>query len=298
MFFVSKKPLKRRVLQAGATLLLSVTFTFIIIPALWGNPFHAVPKVYREIVGGITNIGIEGNTESGSSSELLFYFKGLVHLLSPVTLLLVGSSILFLAYSMIKYQRTIINHVSPLCLFSFLSFIVIILILTIALKKSERYTIILFPFLFMTAAWAVSKLKASYFALVSLVLMLSLLPQYKQIYPYFYAYGNPLFGGVKGRYDAFKAGPFGVATVAVDESIRADRKNKRKPDFYSVAAYKSFVYASSAPRVMYTPDCYVEYYVARPLERKPSDFCKTSFKLLSTVRVGNMDFWYIYKRVK
>jgi hypothetical protein len=140
-----------------------------------------------------------------------------------------------------------------------------------------------------------SNIKKRSYSIICGLLLISLITQYIRIYPYFYAYANPLLGGVKSRIEIFKPGSLGVATYQVDREIKKDAKSYFSD--YKVSAFKSLKVINKSGVIETSFNCDNDYIVVYALDKKPNDRCSNKFVMISTIKVGNLDYWEIYRRI-
>ncbi len=277
-------------------------FIYFLVPALWVNPLINARSIYKKMATGVIDIGIYNKKEiglPGDKDSLIedvsrgggiwyFYLLEIPYVLSPVSLGFLAVSVIRLIYMGFKKQISILN------IFSFLAFIIFLVGLSIADKKGLRYGIVFFPFLFVIMSNWLSNLPIKIFSVSLGVLLISLIPQYISIYPYFYVYGNPLLGGVKSRTMIFDPGSFGVGAYEACQYINSVLKPNTD---YTVIAPKSFKYTCLNVKVTTRPSCESDFDVIYALDDTPIKFCPGMFHVLRKVRIGNLDYWTIYAHV-
>lgn len=318
MAVLSNFTFKKKLLLIPAIMLFTSVFIYAFLPALWMHPILKIHNVYSKISTGARDIGYLNKKEMGFSGQRpnitldeegghhyawYYYFCSLAFRFSPFALALILASIIYLFMLVTKgviykIKRKDLDYAPDLLLLSLFSFLIITIFfvaLTIATKKSERYGVIFFPFLFIIASSFLAKLEYIKIIAISLFLVLTLIPQYIQIYPYFHSYGDPLFGGVKAKYKRLDSSPFGVAIYKVFEAIKADRKGSAEP--YSIASSKSLKAIAAGAVYKRTPDCGTDYYVSYAFEPMAYEACGRHYTLIKTIKVGNMNYWYIFKNL-
>jgi hypothetical protein len=266
---------------------------------------------------GINDIGYQGKKELGYSgkqpSVILkrtmkkqpwdYYLKVTMYRTSTGIWLIAGMAVLVIfSYGICRFvwlvqrRRSPMNPVTLLGFYAFIVAAAFYVALTVATKTSERYEVVAMPFLFLVIAATVNETKATWTAILIGAYLISLVPQYKEIYPYFFEYGNPLLGGVNGKNTTLKSPAFGVATYQVYKAIQADRQGNT--GLYSIAGTKSLKAISAGAQATTAPNCTTLYYVAYAFDRKPKNYCVGKrFKLVSTIYVGNMAYWQVYKNL-
>ena len=163
---------------------LSALLTFILVfPAMWVTPVEVVLKLYRAIFTAIN----EDSTITSSSPLLNLFFYDLVlfYKMSPITYLIFVFSIFKLPFTSMFKQ---LKWVLVLIIFYWL-------VLTLSVKKIDRYAIVMFPFILLLASSYVSILRISYQKLlIGLCLIYTGVVVYFY-YPVYSSYYSFLFGG-------------------------------------------------------------------------------------------------------
>ncbi len=315
MLVLGRLGIKRKIVSLLLISISSILFIYILFPAVWSNPIRSFPLYFEKLKIGVVNIGYEGRREVGSSGKAdnlilsktirkmpwNYYLEVMSYRLSYGAwyILFVSSLMLFVAflyciYSCIRKRECGLTN-KLLLLFSILVIIDFYLAYTVSTKTDERYSLIFFPFLFLILSIIFSLLRLRIILIISIMYIVSLIPQYKEIYPYYHAYGNPLLGGVYGKNKELKSPQFGVAIFEVYKEIIKDRQGNDKP--FTIAGPKSLKAISYGAKAELSPNCTTDYYVNYAYDRHPKDYCVgKTYILVSIVKVGNMDYWYIYKR--
>lgn len=314
MIFAGQLSFKKKVFSYLLLLVFSSLFTFALFPAVWKNPVKKVPYYYKKMSEGVTLIGYEGRKEIGKSGKgestileksmkkkpLEYYPRVLMYRLSPGMWVISGLTVLGSIYFFIRHfiemagkQDRTFEHFD---LFVFTVFLIttFYVALTMATKTSERYALIFLPFMFLCTATTLGKAKLRYMTILVLIYVLSMIPQYKEIYPYFFAYGNSFLGGTQGKFNDLKSPAFGVGILGVWETIQEYRN--WDPAYFTVAGTKSLKAISSGARFERAPNCTTDYFLAFARDLKPKDVCVgKTYDLIAVNKIGNMDYWYIYK---
>lgn len=301
-------------------------FIYAFFPALWKDPIKAFPEYYQKISYGVSDIGIEGRKEMGTSGNSenktldetldakisLFYLISLFMRLSPASgiFLIVSVSVLlyfllkgffeFMFKSIIKKDIQKVFNYSPEAWLAFWSLgisLAVIVALGFAVKKSDRYEILIFPFLFTIFAYFLSKLKSWY--LIPLILIYTAVVYFdlRSFHPFYLAYTNPFMGGIETRLRSVDDAPFGIGSYQAFEVIKQDREENNYEGFYTVAGSKSIKAISSGGKFSRFPSCVTDYVISYALEENPMNTCSQQYVLLDTVKVGGFDYWYVYKRL-
>jgi hypothetical protein len=307
-------------------LLSSLLFTCIFFPPVWNSPVKSIPKYYKQILVGVTDIGIEGKKEIGfsgknenvtldetlSNKDLNFYLSSLFMRLTPASCILLTISLSLFIYLILKGKilaiwNTIRNKkISGTFAYpvdSWLSFwsvglsIAFLIALTLSVKKTDRYEILVFPFLFTTIAYFLNKLKI--YVAIPLVLVYAIFAIYELslIHPYYLAYSNPYLGGIERRLRALDGAPFGIGSYAAFEIIKNDMIRNNYSGYYTVSGSKSIKAISVGGKFSRSPSCVTDYNVVFAFDDKPTYMCVQDYVLINTVKISGFDYWYIYKRL-
>jgi len=172
----------------------SAILTFILFfPAIWVKP----TEVFRKILfDGIlaTGQGTQPQVFFGEitgNPGVFFYPLNFIYRTSPLLLIL----IIYFFYKFSTISRKIKGNITPFFVFIF----VYLLFMTISIKKIDRYLLPLFPPLALISACGVDLFlqKVKRKGLVLLSSTISYLLLIVPIFPDFFAYFNPLFGGTQ-----------------------------------------------------------------------------------------------------
>jgi hypothetical protein len=326
IFILGNSSLLKKLVGLLAFIAVSIGFIYAFFPPIWKHPIESAPKYYTKIANGITDIGIVGKKEMGTSGEgenttldetvadkdRTFYAKALFMRLSVSGCLLLIVALIVSSYSGLKSFvllirdsiksksiRTVINPsiASWISIWSIGISLAALIVLTLAAKKSDRYEILIFPFVLLVVASFFNKLKLhisipiivlySYFVIRGLV----------AIHPYYLAYSNPLLGGIEARLEILDNSPFGIGTYAAFDIIKKDREVTGYDGYYTVSGSKSIKAISAGGRFSRFPSCVTDYIVTFALANSPTRTCTQKYILLDTVKVAGYDYWYVYKRL-
>lgn len=317
----------RKKLAGFVVFLLSTSlFVYLLFPPIWKDPVKSVPKYFEKIALGVSDIGVEGKKELGSSGkndnitlddtldtrDSNFYIASLFMRLSPPAgvLIVIGLGVycyFFLKGMALLPVRAIKNKRFPtnfsfssgafLTLWSLAFAVVALVALTLSVKKTDRYLILVIPFLFTSVAYFFSRLKfylwlpfvAFYLYFVYIELAI--------IHPYYFAYSNPYLGGLETRLRVLDEAPFGVATWATVDVVKKDLAENGNFGYYTIAGSKSVKAISSGGRFSRSPSCVTDYSIVFAFADKPTYSCNQKYILLDTIKIDGFDYWYIYKRL-
>ena len=292
---------KKKVLGFAVFTCSGLLFFYVFFPPIWTDPLKLIPKYVQKIVFGVETIGLAGRLELENAilDETIakqpadFYIKSLAMRISVGTgiMLLVGAAVFtFMFFKKLKF------HYSPaawVSLWSILFSILVIVILSVATKKIDRYLIIVFPFLLTLIAYFLCKLRplaaVGVFALYVGVLIAELLVTH----PYYIAYSNPLLGDIRVRLYTLDDSPFGIATYTAVKAVLDDTQGK----FYTIAGSKSVKAIAIGGKFSRAPSCVTDYVIIYVKDIEPIYVCRQKYTLLNTVKVADYDYWYIFKRL-
>ncbi len=329
MFLLGNPKLLTKFLGFVGFILFSALFIFALFPPVWQNPIKSAPKYFQRIAFGVTDIGMEGKKEMGTSgrSENItlddteddrdpnFYIASLFTRLSPAGAVLLVVSMGFYIYIILKgfviflwrlgksifakkVQKTFnYSPASWLCFWSLGFSVASLVALTLSTKKSDRYEILVFPFLFMLVGYLFSRVK--YYFVIPLAVAYIALMYYplKPWHPYYLAYSNPYLGGLETRLRTLDGAPFGIGVYEAFNIVKRDLAENGNFGYYTVAGSKSIKAISVGSRFSRVPSCVTDYIVLFSFDDKPTLVCKNKYALVDTVKIGGFDYWYIYKRL-
>ncbi len=326
IFLLGNITLLKKFLALLLFIVSSAIFIYAFFPPIWKNPIKSVPKYYRQIAFGVTGIGIEGKKEIGNSGETEnvvlddtlapkkpnFYIVALFDRLSVGggALLVISTGVFiyfFVKGFVLQVWHTIRNKKIPkiynfppdswVTFWSIGISMAIIVALTIPVKKSDRYEILVFPFLFTVVAYFLNKLRFYIFIPLSLLYIAFVIYEMIPLHPYYLAYSNPLFGGIETRLRAMGGEPFGVGIYAAFDVVKKDMSANGYSDYYTVSGSKSVKAISVGGKFSRSPSCVTDYIIVFESEDKPTYVCTQDYALLDTVKISDFDFWYVYKRL-
>lgn len=303
----------------GVQVLLTVFFIFLLFPALWVNP----QKTLKATFEGLAVVGINGAKDTGYTSihknlilnnltdkvPFYFYWANLIYQLSPLALVSLLVSISFIVGQIVKVisrilhkgidiykpQFRLLSKDLKLFYLSFMALCYLLVVLTFAGKKIDRYSVILFPYIFVVISYFVSILRVKIVALLSAAYILILIPQFMRIHPYYYYYADPLLGGLKAKYETVGVKSFGVGVYEANKAIQDDRKSKER---VTIEAAKSFSAIATSSKVFkQRKDCECDYIVIFKEDLK-KDWPDGDYELFKIIWVDNLDYWYIFKKIK
>lgn len=201
-----KNMLRMAVIWLSTSALVSV----LLFPALWVAPFETITKIINE---GVLDTGVSGsfnhylNNTMTEDPGKFFYVKVLAFRLTPVVqflllILLIRETFYFVRFKKLSPPRIYVFS----AIFSAIYFLTFIFLK----KKTDRYISPLFPFIVLLASYSVSLLmenyknlrKRNFFSTVALFIFPIVSVAYYlwnifTIEPYFFAYYNHMFGGIK-----------------------------------------------------------------------------------------------------
>ena len=238
-----------------------VTFS-LLFPAMWTNPIETLSKVYydgvfRVAIGGDESFTHIVNNVGVKDPGLTFYFlvlKYRLSLLHQLTIVLLFCGLVYLIFKKINFISFILKNDSlkfTVYLFGF--FILFFIGLNLSEKKTDRYLIAVYPALIVASSvfyfyvWELIKTKYQRVILVSLICLLSVynLVILYLIHPYYFAFYNPLYGGIqKARYEIY-LNPGGTGAFEVAKYLNS--KNLLADDLIGTTQRTEFAFFSKHP---------------------------------------------------
>ncbi|MFC1622010.1 glycosyltransferase family 39 protein [Patescibacteria group bacterium] len=312
ILLVGKPTIPKKIVGILVLTLSTLIFIYALFPPIWKNPVKSIPKYYEKIIYGITDIGVEGKKEMGTSGKgpnvLLdeihsekdynFYFQSIFMRFSMAGGFLLAITLgAFILRPLKELKNFEISTDFWINFWAVLCSIAIIIALTIPVKKSDRYIIIVFPFLVFVIANFLARLKV-YFAVPLAVLYTGLvLFELGPYHPYYLAYSNPLLGGIEKRLQVLDNDPFGIGSYEAFNIAKKDMENSGYYGFYTISGSKSIKAISSGGRFSRFPSCVTDYVITFALDGPLTRTCTQKYELLDTVKINGFDYWFVYKRL-
>jgi hypothetical protein len=303
-----------------------VLFIYAFFPALWKNPIKSFPKYIDRIAFGVTDIGVEGKKEIGASGKSdnitldstlsekssNFYLASLFMRLSPAGAVILTVSLgvflyiflkgfVLIIYRCIKFRkfplRFEFSSEAWLAFWSLGIACAVLLGLTFATKKSDRYEIIVFPFLITLIALFLQRFNKWLSIVTICVYLVFVALELKSIHPYYMAYSNPYLGGLKVRLSALDDAPFGIGSYEAFQIVKRDLEKNGNSGYYTISGSKSIKAISVGSKFSRFPSCVTDYVIAFGLEEKPVNTCVQRYELIGTVKISGFDYMNVYKRL-
>ena len=299
---------------------------YVSFPAIWKDPIKSFYGYYQKIYTGVSEIGVEGRKEVGTSgkSENVtldktvnkrddnFYITSLFVRTSVVGSVLIIVSVGFYIYVLLKgffvFISSSVKNKSVQKVFnygadSWLSFwslgisVAILVALTLATKKIDRYAVFAFPFILIVITYFLHKLNKWVGLAVMIVYLVFTSKQLYDIKPYFFAYSNPYLGGLATRLYELEGEPFGVGSYEAFQIIKKDMEANNYDGFYTVAGGKSIKAISAGGKFSRYPSCVTDYVVVFIMDPSPKDSCRQRYNKIGAVKIDGLEYWTVYKRV-
>ncbi len=299
---------------------------YAFFPAIWNDPLKSFYGYYQKVSIGVSDIGVDGRKEvgtSGKSENVIldetvrkrddnFYITSLFARTSVVGSVLIVVSVGFFIYVLLKgvfiFISSSIKNKSIQKVFnyevdSWLSFwslglaIAILVALTLATKKTDRYAVFAFPFILIVITYFLYKLNKWVGLVVMVVYLVFTSKQLYDIKPYFFAYSNPYLGGLTTRLYGLEGEPFGIGSYEAFQIIKKDMEDNNYNGFYTVAGSKSIKAISTGGKFSRYPSCVTDYVVVFTMDFSPKSSCRQKYTKIGTVKIGGLDYWTVYRRV-
>jgi len=326
IFFLGDAAWYKKLTALFVFIISTVLFLYAFFPPVWKDPVKSFPGYYKKIAFGVSDIGIAGKREIGTSGkgestvlEKTLKDKGNLFYLSSlfVRLSLAGSALLIITISIGFYffskelflfiSRIIKNKKIPkeykfppgvwLSFWSFCLSVAIMIALTLAVKKSDRYIVLIFPFLFVLISYFLSNIDKKLSVVFAVVYLAVVGYELKEIHPYYAAYSNPYFGGLETRLNVFDNAPFGIGIYEAFQIVKKDMESNDYNGYYTISGPKSIKAISEGGRFSLYPSCVTDYSVVFGLEDQPTDRCAQKYEKIGSVNISGFDYWNVYKRL-
>jgi len=298
-----------------------------LFPAMWVNPIGTVQRI---VTDGFLDTALNEESSrivlSGDIASLTYkylsYFVQIVFRTSP--LVLVGSLLGLLIFIWCPfYSHKIIEAsnyglklfssgivpkgLSRMSLLLFYSLVFILgyyLMISISDKKIFRYILPLYPFLAIFAAYGVSlgvrPLRGLSPIFVPIFVILYQLFQPLSVYPNFFAYFNPLLGGIETASKVISINQDATGYYIVGEYLN----QKPNAENITVGCYDSgpmSTYFRGHTVKLKLLDVSAEYakdldYILLPVQEGWQYLPKEDYALDKVFRINNFDYWYLFRR--
>lgn len=295
-------------------LAVAVILFFILFPAMWVSPLGTIQKIISD--------GFLDTALNEESSRILFlswdtvsfrykyfsYFLQLIFRMSPGLLLL---SVLGL-YSLLKgkvFSKRVWKE-EKILIFLVNSLVFLLgyyVMISISDKKIFRYILPMYPFLAILSAYATVTLVPSIkkrfrnfiFLFVSLLFVIQVL-QPILVYPNFFAYFNPLLGGIDNASKVISLNQDATGYYIVGAYLN---KKPTATDI-TVGCYDSgpmqayFVGNTIKLKLTGLSEDYLENmdYILLPSQEGWQYLPEEGFSLEKIFRINNFDYWYLFRR--
>lgn len=303
VMLTAKVPLINKLKHCIWLVMTFALFVYVFVPAIWKNPVTETRKVFVDIYSGVIDIGFFGKREVGfagtkrnvvldefdKNGGASYYLKSIFYNLSPLTSALACYVFVRLIVLTLKRKVTTEELLTTLAIVAFL------IPMSISNKKGLRYGVVLLPYIILLQSFALATFRTRHLGFALSFYIITLLPQYLTIYPYFYSYANPILGGVKAKTALFKPGSLGVGTYELNKLISQDVGHVNRT--YTISGFKSLKVINPPGFVDTSFKCQNDYIAVYALDKTPAERCADRFEHIGTVRVGNLDYWKLYKRM-
>jgi 4-amino-4-deoxy-L-arabinose transferase-like glycosyltransferase len=313
LFIKRKEDRKWLVQKTVIWLLLAILVFFALFPAMWVAPLDTLRRI---IYDGVLDTGVSGGFNHYINDVRIrdpgfpFYFLVLKYRLTPILQFLI---ILFIVYILLTFLLGTFRKRHPdrekildIILFSFI-FVLIYLAAFIALKKkTDRYMSPIYPFLVFIAAYGFCKFidlmrrreKKIYYVILKILFSAGVLVgsayyvwNISTIKPYFMAYYNPLWGGIKKAKDEIYLNQGGIGVFEIAEYLHS----LNLPENTEIAARSIRELTAVTKYSIRKPNLdRIDMYdlVILPLQRDL--LFKKGRKNIKVFKIQNQDYWKVY----
>lgn len=179
--------------------------------------------------------------------------------------------------------------------------------ISISDKKIFRYILPLYPFLSIFVAYTVGKILSTInlrgYKIKIFVITFVILYQFLQpvsVYPNFFAYFNPLLGGIKSASKIISLNQDATGYYIVGEYLN----KKPNAEEITVGCYDSgpmYAYFRGHTIKLKLTELSKEYlenmdYILLPVQEGWQYLPKEKFRLEKIFKINNFDYWYLFKR--
>ncbi len=285
-------------------LLIGLGIFVIFYPAMWVAPYETL--VGKIIHGGVLEVGLEDVSRGlliGSNSGLFYHLFGypltIIYRLSPLISLGLAA---FMAQLLFFRKSDPVNKRFTLYLFLFAFFY--LAMMSFSTKKIYRYMLPVFPVLAVYSAYGwffISTVlkenlafnKERVFTYVVAFIMFAYAACFLRIAPNFFAYFNPLLGGITGAKEIVD-----LNQDATGYYLVADYLNQLAPGKV-VACYDwkilGLLYQGETLSIRREEKPITADFILLPLQRG-YEWLTNEYNLIKTFKVAGVDYWYLYQR--
>ncbi|MFH1565755.1 MAG: phospholipid carrier-dependent glycosyltransferase [bacterium] len=310
------KAFRRNIFILFSISFVSAIIFFLFFPAMWSNPISTIQKIVSD---GFLDTAL--NEESSQivlgwdiatlKYRYLSYFIQIMFRTSPLVLIgfLFGLlSFVLRFFSNKKTIKPLSSNMKSLLLNSLIFIFGYYLMISISDKKIFRYILPLYPFLSVFVAYTVTKIfstinlrtyKIKIFVIAFVILYQFLQPV--SVYPNFFAYFNPLLGGIKNASKVISLNQDATGYYIVGEYLN----RKLNAEEITVGCYDSgpmYAYFRGHTIKLKLIELSQEYlkdmdYILLPVQEGWQYLPKEDFRLEKVFRINNFDYWYLYKKI-
>jgi len=287
-------------------LLSSFAIFIILFPANWIDPINVITKI---IINGVieTGGGAHGQYFMGEDSGdpgMIFYLYMLFFRLSPILSLFLFVGIIGFIDKLYKKEK--INTKNAVFAVSILFSFFYFLQMGISTKKIDRYILPIFPFISYAGAWGLDCLsKWIKFRKFLAAILVAFLAQFfllsKPIFPDYFVYANPLFGGIKRFYSIFGPMDWGAGYYKAAEFINSSKakdKSKVITAAYNYASIEPYLLGNSVLIDKVDGQFKKVDFVVLPNGSSYINQAKgLNFSLDHIIKYGDFPYWFIYRNL-
>jgi hypothetical protein len=302
--YLASRPWKALAITAAVGLIT----IFVLFPALWEAPIDTVNKIVTE---GIIDTGYKGghnhyiNNIRTRNPGLGYYFTVLKYRVSPLLMAAIVPALLsFLVHIavLIKSQK---DHAVRLGFLSLIFTVLYVAIFTYMTKKTDRYVVPIFPFviLFISLGLGLAgkylrkllNLKSQKYAFPITLAVVLILNGYEvlKIFPHFFAYYSPIFGGISSAKQELYLNQGGTALIEVANYLNQNIGNPETLiGTFNSAELQPWVRAKVSTLGYAHRGSYD--YMVLPIQR--GDEYLRGYSLEKTFYINESPYWMLYKK--
>jgi len=285
---------------------------FALFPAMWVVPLDTLRRI---IYDGVLDTGVSGgfnhfvNGMRVRDPGFSFYFLVLKYRLTPVMQFLLIFFVIYSLYIFLSKKNNKLKQkeeIPGIVLLSFLFFLIYFAAFISLKKKTDRYMSPIYPFLVFIAAYGFCKFidlmrrreKKIYYVILKILFSAGVLVgsayyvwNISTIKPYFMAYYNPLWGGIKKAKDEIYLNQGGIGVFEIAEYLHS----LNLPENTEIAARSIRELTAVTKYSIRKPNLdRIDMYdlVILPLQRDL--LFKKGRKNIKVFKIQNQDYWKVY----
>ncbi|MFH1565736.1 MAG: phospholipid carrier-dependent glycosyltransferase [bacterium] len=300
--FIGSKSVKefiKKLFIENAIFIFGIMITALIIfPAMWVSPIEVVRKI---IMDGVIGTGQGGQPQTflgkgGNNPGMLFYIYTLAFRLSPLVLVGIPVSFFILLRNFIKKPRVFVKENKVVLIFILFGLLYFIQ-MALSSKKIDRYILPSIMSLCLFVSFGIYPLVKKHIRIVLAVLAIQFVLLSYQIFPDYFNYANPLFGGLRGSLEVFGPMEWGAGYYKVADFLNnyAHTTENSYLAAFNNESIKPY-FKGRVEQIDQADFSKMQYIILPPSDDYRLEIIQIpSVKLIKTIKYGSVDYWYIYE---